>query len=68
MDQKWYTCNFCSRRTAVAAANPFMKGAAITAPSDDPNHPWWKIPQNAPYDAYYKFWEQWPSTKGRAIF
>ena len=67
MDEKWYVCHYCKRRLAVAGANAFMKGAAVTPPADDPNHPWWKVPQNASYDTYYKLWENWPCTKGRVF-
>ena len=65
--EKWYTCNYCARRIAVTQASPFMKGAAVTSPADDPNHPWWKVPQKASYDTYYKLWENWPATKGRVF-
>ena len=67
MDEKWYVCHYCKRRIAVARTNAFMKDAAITAPADDPNHPWWKIPQNASYHTYYTLWEKWPCTKGRVF-
>ncbi len=66
-DEKWYTCNYCAKRVAVTGANTFMKGAAVRAPADDPNHPWRKVPQNASYDTYYRLWEKWPSTKGRVF-
>ncbi len=65
--EKWYTCNYCARRVAITQANAFMKGAAVTSPADDPNHPWQKVPQNASYDTYYKLWENWPATKGRVF-
>ena len=65
--EKWYTCNYCARRVAVTQANAFMKGAAVTSPDDDPNHPWQKVPQDASYDTYYKLWENWPVTKGRVF-
>jgi hypothetical protein len=67
LDDKWYVCHYCKRRIAVARANAFMKNAAVTPPVDDPNHPWRKIPQHAPYDTYYKLWENWPCTKGRVF-
>ncbi len=67
MSEKWYVCHYCQRRVGVARANAFMKGAAVTPPADDPNHPWWKVPQDASYDTYYKLWENWPCTKGRVF-
>ena len=50
-----------------AGANAFIKGAAVTPPADDPSHPWWKVPQDASYDTYYKLWEKWRCTKGRVF-
>ncbi len=67
MDEKWYVCHYCQRRLAVAGRNAFVRGAAVTPPADDPNHPWWKVPQGASYDTYYKLWENWRCTKGRVF-
>ena len=67
-DERWFHCNFCDRRAAVETSNVFMKGSGITAPSDNPNHPWWHVPQDQSYSFYYSYWEQWPSTKGRVVF
>ena len=68
MEERWYTCSFCGHRVAVRGGNSFVKSAAITAPSDDPSHAWWKVPQNQSYGAYYKYWENWRCTKGRAFY
>jgi hypothetical protein len=67
-DERWFHCNFCDRRASVETSNVFMKGSGIAPPSDDPNHPWWHVPQDQSYAFYYNYWEQWPSTKGRVVF
>jgi hypothetical protein len=55
-----YRCPFCQAR--VKAANH-----KVTAPSDDPGHPWWKVPQGRNRFYYSRFWENWPYTRGRAF-
>jgi hypothetical protein len=67
-DERFFVCAFCGQRAPAETSNVFMKGAGITAPSDDPGHPWWNVPQDESYSFYYNFWEQWPSTKGRVVF
>ena len=67
-DETWYHCSFCHNRAPVGRSNVFSKGSGIVAPSDDPHHPWWNVPQDKSYSFYYKYWEQWPSTKGRVVF
>ncbi len=68
-DVRWYHCTFCDNpRVPVATSNVFSKGSGIVAPSDDPQHPWWHVPQDQSYAFYYKYWNQWPSTKGRVVF
>jgi hypothetical protein len=65
--QRFFECPWCNQQVAVAAPNSFMKGALVTPPSEDPDHPWWRVPQGRPYSFYYKFWENWRSTKGRVV-
>ena len=67
-DERWYMCNFCGQRTAVESSNAFMRAVGMVPPADDPQHPWWLVPQNETYSFYVRFWEQWPATKGRAFF
>ena len=67
-DEAWYHCNFCEKRASVGRSNVFSKGSGIVAPSDDPHHPWWNVPQDQSYSFYHEYWEQWPSTKGRVVF
>ncbi len=66
-DEKWYTCPYCSKKAPVKSTNPFSKGAGVKAPADDPDHPWWNVPQGASYATYVKFWESWPITTGRVV-
>ena len=66
-DQEWFDCIYCGQRTKVKGATPFQKGAVATAPVDDEDHPWQRIPQGQSYQFYYNYWERWPSTKGRAV-
>ncbi len=65
-NEKWFNCVYCGKRAPVEGSNPFAKGVLVRAPSDDQDHPWWRVPQNRPYQFYYRFWENWPATKGRA--
>lgn len=67
-DQRSYHCSFCDNAAVIETSNVFAKGSGIVAPSDDPHHPWWHVPQDQSYSFYYKYWEQWPSTKGRVVF
>lgn len=66
-DEKRYTCPYCRQLVPVVGHNVFMKGALITPPSEDPDHPLRKVPQNRTYSYYQRFWENWPCTKGRVI-
>jgi hypothetical protein len=34
-----------------------VAGFIITAPSDDPSHPWWNVPQGLSYDDSIIFWQ-----------
>lgn len=54
------TCPFCDAAAPVAAHR-------VAAPSDEPEHPWWKVPQGRPADYYRRFWENWEATKGRVV-
>ena len=67
-DERWFHCSFCDQRAPVESSNVFSKGSGIVAPSDDPQHPWWHVPQDQSYSFYYDYWGQWPSTKGRVVF
>jgi hypothetical protein len=55
-----YRCPFCQAKVKPA-------DHAATAPSDDPAHPWWKVPQGRNRFYYMRFWENWPYTRGRAF-
>jgi len=55
-----YTCSFC--RNVVKAAD-----CLVTPPSEDPKHPWWRVPQGRNRFYYARFWENWPFTKGRVF-
>lgn len=54
-------CPFCSKTIDVAAF-------VVRTPSDDPLHPWWRVPQHRPRSYYVRFWENWEPTKGRVYF
>ena len=66
-DERWYECSFCGKRTPVERSNTFVRGTGIVAPSDDPTHPWWHVPQDQSYAYYREFWARWPCTKGRVV-
>jgi len=55
-----YHCPFCDEQVTLAESR-------ATAPSDDPSHPWWKVPQGRSRFYYARFWENWPYTKGRVF-
>lgn len=55
-----YTCAFCRKVVKVDEH-------AVTPPSEDPNHPWWRVPQGRNRFYYARFWENWPFTKGRVF-
>lgn len=55
-----YTCAFCREVVKVDEHT-------VTPPSDDPNHPWWRVPQGRNRFYYARFWENWPFTKGRVF-
>jgi hypothetical protein len=55
-----YHCPFCDQTVQLAAT-------LGTVPSDEPQHPWWKVPQNRTRFYYARFWENWPFTKGRVF-
>lgn len=55
-----YTCAFCRGSVTVA-------DHTVTPPSDDPSHPWWRVPQGRNRFYYARFWENWPFTKGRVF-
>lgn len=56
-----FQCPFCRHRADTAASR-------VTPPSDDPQHPWWKVPQRRDADYYRRFWENWEATRGRVVF
>ncbi|MCH7874433.1 MAG: hypothetical protein IH965_03945 [Gemmatimonadetes bacterium] len=58
--QDEYTCPFCETHVA-------LEESRVTAPIDDPEHPWWKVPQARSRFYYARFWENWPHTKGRVF-
>lgn len=55
-----YTCSFC--RSVVVVAEHTVK-----PPTEDPSHPWWRVPQGRNRFYYARFWENWPFTKGRVF-
>lgn len=55
-----YRCSFCGE--TVTAADHL-----VTPPSEDPKHPWWRVPQGKNRFYYARFWENWPFTKGRVF-
>lgn len=55
-----YVCAFCGDAVAV-------NGRRITPPADDPDHPWWRVPQARTRFYYARFWENWTFTKGRVF-
>ena len=66
-DEKGYTCPYCHQRIWVEGDRGLIEGTLVTAPSDDPSHPWRLLPQNRPYAHYVTFWENWPCTRGRVV-
>ena len=54
-------CPFCEESVSVGKH-------CVTPPSDDPAHPWWKVPQTRGADYYRRFWANWGVTKGRVFF
>lgn len=67
LDLKHFECPYCDKSVVVKSTNPFVKAAQVTAPAEDPDHPWNDVPQGASYLEYVRFWEQWPTTKGRVV-
>lgn len=55
-----YHCPFCNQDVTWAESQ-------IAPPSEDPAHPWWKVPQGRNRFYYARFWENWPYTKGRVF-
>lgn len=66
-NEESYKCPYCGKKVTVISRNFFAKSALITGPSEDPEHPWWRVPQNRTYAYYLRFWENWPITKGRVF-
>jgi hypothetical protein len=58
--QESYRCPFCGATVAVT-------DHLVTGPSDDRDHPWWRVPQGKTRFYYARFWENWPYTKGRVF-
>lgn len=58
--QESYRCPFCGQTVAVP-------DHLVTAPIDDRQHPWWRVPQGKTRFYYARFWENWPFTKGRVF-
>ena len=59
-EQTEYTCPYCEEQVSA-------DDARVTAPIDDRDHPWWKIPQGRTRFYYSRFWENWPCTKSRTF-
>jgi len=59
-DEDEYLCPFCEERVR-------LEDARVRAPIDDPEHPWWKVPQERTRFYYARFWENWAFTKGRVF-
>ncbi len=66
-DEKRYACPYCRQLVPLVGHNVFMRGALITPPSEDLDHPLRRVPQNRTYSYYQRFWENWPCTKGRVV-
>ena len=62
-----YHCPYCGQQVHVFGVNMYHPGAIQTAPQEDKEHPWWRVPQGRPYKYYLRFWENWPVTKGRVF-
>jgi hypothetical protein len=59
-DETSYLCPFCQETVQVG-------DHATGVPSEDPNHPWWRVPQGKTRFYYARFWENWPFTRGRVF-
>ncbi len=59
-DEDHFKCPFCSEMA-------HLEDCGITAPIDDRDHPWWRVPQSRTRFYYTRFWENWPFTKGRTF-
>lgn len=55
-----FRCPFCLERAVVSRH-------LVPRPPDDPDHPWWKVPQRRKRSYYLRFWENWEFTRGRAF-
>lgn len=55
-----FVCPFCDATVATSSA-------LTEPPSDNPDHPWWRVPQQRTRFYYARFWENWPYTKGRTF-
>ena len=59
-DTESYTCPFCKDAVQVALS-------IVPVPREDPDHPWWRIPQNRSQSFYQRLWKNWPYSAGRTI-
>ena len=66
-DEQTFTCPYCRRRAPVESRNAFVRAVGVQKPSDDPAHPWHRVPQQCSYAYYLRFWENWRCTKGRVV-
>lgn len=58
--ERSYTCAFCGGTVIV-------EEHGVTPPSENPEHPWWRVPQGRNRFYYARFWDNWPFTKGRVF-
>lgn len=54
-----YRCPYCGERVIVSRV-------LIPPPSDDPKHPWQRVPQRKDRFYYKQFWARWSCSRGRA--
>jgi hypothetical protein len=53
-----YRCPFCGGQVVISRA-------LVAPPVENPQHPWWKVPQHRSRFYYVTFWERWGLPRGR---
>ncbi len=59
-DTESYPCPFCDDTVQVALS-------LVPVPREDPDHPWWRIPQDRTQSFYQRLWKNWEASSGRTI-
>lgn len=59
-DTESYPCPYCHEDVAVALC-------ITPVPYEDPDHPWWKIPQGRTQSFYQRLWRNWEVSSGRTV-